>query len=611
MRSAFFGFHVASTALFTARANLNVIGHNVANAEIDGFSRQVAQARANNPLDLRDGRGMYGTGSQITGVVQMRNQFLDRQFWGQRSIQGQHTAVNTHLTFVETVFNNLPGAGVLTTFNNFFARVHDASADASDATVRTNAITEANTLAEMVQHHAQTLHRQQRDLNREVADTVTIINSLGSQIANLNTQINAFERDGSNANDLRDQRNLLIDELSLHVNVRVDERDFSTAMTPNDRRFTVMINGYDFVSHASVSRLEVVQRTEAERRNEMDVAGLYDIRFSGSLMRFNIHSPTLQGTLRGLIDVRDGNNTDITEGTVVTLPPTGFDPTRPQDWVVWGAGRSAATFDSADPATWPEGTIIGPGATTNFKGIPFYMNQLNNLVRTFARAMNEGRNTNGELMPGVVGHIFGYSPQQGADGIAHGNMLFTFNNAAGVTQDVNSLRLWINQDGSTSTTYNAATVARDSEGRALFTLDYSQMNALNFMVNPAINHDPMLLATSSSSNRGESNNDVLKGFIAINNDRTLFREGRLADFIIATSNHLAVDAGQARRFEISYTEISTKTHNHRLSIKGVSIDEEMMNMVRFQTMFQAASRMINVMDSVYETLIMRLGGAGR
>ena len=622
MRSAFFGFHVASSALFTSRANLNVISHNIANAEIPGFSRQVAQARANDPLSLRDGRGMYGTGSRVTGVVQMRNHFLDVKFWGQRAVMGQHTAVNTHLTFTETVFNNLGGVGVLQSFTGFFERLQDLTANADDATFRTNVVTQSGTLADMVRHHAETLHRQQRDVNREVADTVSTINSLGAQISRLNNQIHIFERTGENANDLRDQRALLIDQLSELVNVQVIERDFSTPQTPNDRRMIIMVNGYDFVHHSDITRMELVPRTEAERRNEMDVPGLYDIVWEGSGSPFNIHSTNLQGTLRGLIDVRDGNHTVVTENEVVRMRPPGFDPYNPTAWVgAWPPGMDASTFRTGEPATWPVGTVIGPGDTSRFKGIPFYMNQLNHLVRTFASAMNEGRNANGERIPArnatgelvggyTVGHIFGYD----GNGVNRETMLFTFTNNLGQTENVNSLRMWLLDDGTRVSAQDfpepPANVMLDESDNAMFVLDYSRMNALNFKLNPALD-DPMLLVTSSNSNIGQANNDVIHGFIGIGHDRSLFREGRLEDFIIATSTHLAVDKQQAEMFQVSFEEITTVTHNHRLSIKGVSIDEEMMNLVRFQTMFTAASRLVNVMDSVYETLINRLGNVGR
>jgi flagellar hook-associated protein 1 FlgK len=415
----------------------------------------------------------------------------------------------------------------------------------------------------MVRKNAQSLQRQQADINREVADVVNIINSLGSQIQALNLQIVKFEMDGSNANDLRDQRNLLIDNLSQYVNVQVEERDFSRPGIPIDRRTTVMINGQDFINHDFISRLQIHPRPAGSERNEMDVVGLYDISIGSA--PFNIYSSTLSGQLRGLIDVRDGNN-----GVSTTLNQAG-----------------------------------APYRTNNFKGIPFYMNQLNHLVRTFASAINEGRNAQGELIPGTLGHIFGYN----GNGQNLSTMMFTFQRSdSDLYADVEHLRLWLLDDGTTSDAATPpANVQTDDYGNPIFVLDMSQMNALNFTVNPQLLLDPAYLAASSNHNLGQANNDVILGFGVINNDRSLFREGRLIDFIIATSNHLAVDNNQARNFRLSYNEITMQTHNHRLSIKGVDSNEEMMQLIRFQTMFTAASRLVNVLDSVYDTLINRLG----
>jgi flagellar hook-associated protein 1 FlgK len=591
---------------------MNVTAHNISNADIPGFSRQVAVARAGNPLSLNDGRGMYGTGSQVTGINQIRDRFLDNKFWGQRAILGQFEVKHIQLNFIETVFNELPGVGVMNAFQTFFRGMQDLTTGAQEPTFRTGVITAAETLTEMVRMNAQALQRQQSDINREVNDVVTTINSLGSQIAALNRQINMFEVDGSNANDLRDQRALLIDNLSQFVNVQVEERDMSRPGVPNDRQTTVMINGVDFVNHDRIERLRVIPRTAEERRNEMDIDGLYDIGIGTT--RFNIYSPTLGGQLRGLIDVRDGNNGFPTMFVVYERDADG-------NYVLDASDNRIPTGHNA---TYGTGDRIN---TSRFKGIPFYMNQLNELVRTFSSAINEGRNAQGELIGGTTGHIFGYD----GDGRNLSTMFFTFQNAQlgstvplGQYAEVSHLRRWIieaptdstfNQDVLIGLTANEArallpagySIAEDASGNPLFRLDMSGLNALNFAVNPDLLRDPTFLAASTNANIGAANNDVIMGFNVINNDRGLFREGRLIDFIIATSNHLAIDTRQARNFRESYIEISMQTHNHRLSIKGVDTNEEMMNLIRFQTMFTAASRLVNVLDSIYDTLINRLG----
>ncbi|MDR0272960.1 MAG: flagellar hook-associated protein FlgK [Clostridiales bacterium] len=944
MRSAFFGFHVATTGLQTARAALNVTSHNIANAEIPGYSRQVAQMSAARPLYLGDSKGMYGTGSQVNSIIQIRDKFLDRKYWTQTAVHGQYTSVNTYLNFVETVFNQIPNVGVMRTFSNFYSTLQDLTTRAHESTFRTNVTTTGYSLAEQVRQNALSLQSQQQDLNREFADVVVTINSLGSQIAALNEQIHLFERDGSHANDLRDQRALLIDRLSSLVNVQVEERDYSRPGMANDKRLSIMINGYDFIDHTRFSRLELVARDDPHnylsgtRRNEMDIAGLYDIFFSGTGVKFDIYSPTLTGKLKGIIDVRDGNGGQITADATLTgqlliaeqlaalqrtadylngltgqlatlqtnLPTwvtartttlaalggssdtagaqayinglttarttwSNFNATIPAlrsqiitavgfpslrsavetavTTALGGTGSDAATntilnniqtllnditAGTITPATFatnlnteltalsarlttvgvpaanavftriasvqtnltasppltqaledrlndmanvfttlgiagvtnittldaaitaantnmanltnalnqinqiltlaerievqlewaigiaqetehlaneranrieagleagdatfyrtyitalqteianmqavaaglttpttpltvyspladleafrageltdaiggfgtdfadsianiqtaagalPVGQSVTHGTTTTFKGIPFYMNQLNHLVRTFARAMNEGKNLDGDPIAGTVGHIYGYN----ANGENTNAMFFTFKDsvtgAPGVVVDpndpFNSLRMWILADAAGNPQRDAngnlvtvsdpnppANVARDSTGNPMYTLDYSQFNALNFIVNPDIISDPRLLAASGNANIGQANNDVIHGFLSIFIDNSLFREGSLMDFIIATSNHLAVDNNQALMFRESYEEVTMQTHNQRLSVSSVDTEEEMLNLVRFQNLFIASSKLLNVIDTIYDTLINKLG----
>jgi flagellar hook-associated protein FlgK len=957
MRTAFFGLHVAASGLNTARGNLNVIAHNLANAEIPGFSRQVAQMQAGRPLTVGDQKGMYGTGSRITSIVQIRDRFLDRKYWAQSAVHGQFSSVHQNLSFVETVFNNINEVGMQRIFNSFFSTLQHLTQNAHQNTYRTSVTTYANTLAEQVRQNAFALQRQQEDLNREFADVIVTINSLGQQIASVNNQIHMFERTGENANDLRDQRALLIDRLSELVNVQVEERDFSRPGMLNDRRLTVMINGNDFIDHTRLNRLELVARENPDdpraggKRNEMDVRGLYEVFFEMTGSRFNIHSSTLSGKLRGIVDVRDGNGGQITaldqltgrlmvqnqldalerssnflgalvaqfttmssglgaavatrDASLVTLgnststaaarayfinlvnirnERTSLNSSLParRNAVVLQVGATAignsiagavtlsdhpllqtavnnlnahmSTLSSVDNLTdldafetrlrelledlqdfgqvggplegqtailntisaringlsettaplrrdltrleaieteygtiaaldaridtantamtnlnaairtiddivnfgssieaqmqwaisntqdmvhliqarieelenrtylipgvvtgyrdfldvleseletmrnfanaivippsvgnysglaelddlvdalnsaingmgggFPQsiGTITGAassllvagesrnrGVTTNFKGIPFYMNQLNHLVRTFSRAVNEGKNADGYEMlqntkadntktPKIVGHIYGYD----ANGENRNALFFTFSEsltgAPGVLDSNDpflSLRMWIMSeldDAGVPTGHPArdangqlitvrdpnppvdamgrSLVALDDMNLPMFTIDYSRFNALNFSVNPELSDNPALLAASSDHNNGEAFNDVVLGFLQIWYEDSLFREGRLIEFIMATSNHLGVDTQQAKLFSESYHEITMQTHNHRLSVKSVDSEEELLNMVRFQNMFIASSKLINVLDTVYDTLINRLG----
>jgi flagellar hook-associated protein 1 FlgK len=291
-------------------------------------------------------------------------------------------------------------------------------------------------------------------------------------------------------------------------------------------------------------------------------------------------------------------------------PPAGLAGMTPAEATAAARGAAAAAFDPYDQATWPVGARLDTDGhmTSNFKGIPFYMNQLNTLVRTFARGINEGLDAQFRQIPGATGHIHGFD----INGRNRSALLFTYTRPDTATQatwaDASNPRLQLFHDGAGgfTTTPNADPV-RNHLGYPVFTMDLSGMNALNFVINQELTHNNSLLATSSHPDQGESNNMVIQGFSAVGSFPHLFREGRLEDFIIAISDHLAIDTNQALKFALSFAEVTTHTHNHRLSVKGVDINEEMMDLVRFQHMFQAASRLINVIDSIYDTLINRMG----
>jgi len=542
VRSSFFDFHVAISGTFTARNCLEVVSHNTANAAIKGYSRQVAAQKANEPLALNTGKGMVGTGSQVTDITQVRDVFLDSKYWSQCAVMGEYTGKKSLLDMIETIFNEMGGsAGLSSGANDFFAKASDLSTAANDSTYRTNLIQSADSLAKMVNLDAEALRKQQKDANTEVSIVVDQINSLGEQIISLNKQIATNELDGSHANDLRDERARLVDGLSQLVNADAREMDLGTPVNPNDKRYIVMINGYDFVNHYNINTLAAVPR--AGVRNPMDAAGLYDIIFDTNNVSFDIYHPRLEGQLKGLIDVRDGN-----------------------------------------------GAAAGGAATTAYKGIPFYLEELNTYVRRLALAIDQGKYADGKEKfagatyadgtdIGTAGHAYGYNLY----GSQPGTLLFTNGGqAAGMLAPVGAVA-------------------------PLPPEYYDQMTCFNITVNSALRTDPKLLNCASDPAQGESAYAVTVGFADINNDPSLFREGKLDDFITALNSGLGIDARQAGDFEASYGDMTTAIDNQRINVSGVDINEEMINMVQNQQLFQASARLVSTINNIYETLINRLG----
>jgi len=606
---------------------LHVVSHNIANAETPGFSRQFGVQQATQPLRVAGARGMVGTGSHIVSIGQMRNVFLDNQFWNQNAVFNQFSVKAQAWSLTQGILRDTEGVGVTNEINNIMERMSDLNQNAHDVTYRASFLSSLDSLTTFLNTTYSQLTQQMRDINQEIRSTVGVINSLGRQIQNLNRTITTMELDGSNANDLRDQRALLLDQLSQHVNIEVREIEKNpefvagreTDPRQSRRELLVLIDGSLFINHFNMNEIEVRQREPQAHLNPEEPPRMYDVFWSNG-MRFDMYSPTLTGGLSGLIQMRDGNGSNHTRVTshgpaawpglpTPPLPPgatpwlvdfntnfrtdigsSGIVTARHPDgrivrvrytemgyaggWPPTGAHLALHPDDL--PADWGPAWQLTIGETTSYKGIPYFKARLNELARTLARALNEGRHllNNDDIVGLNGGHIDG----------------FDLNSDAG--QWLLGYRTFGDWDDTTIPFMN-----------------YFNITANNFMVNPEIMRNPAFLALSSSPtiSAGESSHDIVAGWLNLTENRSLFREGRLGDFLSSITGDLGIVARQAERFERSYGEIVVTTDNRRRSVSGVNLDEEGISMIQHQLVFNAAARLLTVIDEIYDTTINRLG----
>lgn len=534
MGSSFFEFNVATSGIFTSKTGLEVTSHNISNSSTKGYSRQVSQQRASTPLTSLGGVGMVGTGSEVYGISQVRNIYLDKKYWNQSTYLGEYSSKNSQLNLVEASFNSLGDSNLSEIFTDFFNDLSNLSFDSGDSTYRTSVITYGTSLSDNINYLANQLLNQQRDINDDIYAVVQKINDLGKQISTLNKQIYSYEITGSTANDLRDQRALLVDELSQYVNIDVKETQGPSG-NANDLQYKVFINGQEFVSHFDYTMLKCEKRDT--KVNSDDAVGLYDVVWqSGLAINYN----NLSGELKGLIDVRDGN--------------------------------IGITNDSE--------------TEVKYKGIPYYVNKLNNLVRTFTKAINEGKNADNTLIDSTgkyTGHLGGYD----ANG-DKGGYFFTYKDDEGNV---------IEYDGTAPTDDNY----------------YKNMTAFNFCVSQKLLEDPSLLAASDTSvkaggeNQDESNNNVILKFVELKDNQNIFKEGSIGSYIISINSSLGIDTKQSANFNEYYTDIVSNVDNQRIQVSGVDMNEEIVNIVRYQQLYQASCKLINAIDEIYDMTINRMG----
>lgn len=561
MQSTFFGLNIALQGLYASRTGLDVTNHNISNSSTKGYTRQLVQQRASTPISLKTGKGMLGTGVEVYGIKQMRDVYLDTKFRSENATLGEYVTKSSSSSQLETIFDAFSSTNFSKMLDTVYDSLQDLSTNPSDESYR--AIVKQNTISytQYFNQVSQKLQSAQEDLNFNVNATVKQINSYAEQIQNLNRQIYKSEMDGSAANDLRDQRNVIVDELSQLVNVTASEDD--------NGHFRVSLNGQVLVDHTDKYVLEVKQREEIketefnvtdnpamynkyaaitgstdpdviydaykadyDKYRETNTENLYDIYWAGTGVQLDTTDANLSGKLKGYLDMRDGNNNTAASGNT--------------------------ELDEA----------------TNYKGVPYYLDKLNEFVRTFAKLMNEGESYDGT--------------QIAKGGFADGTNLNGTTNIG--------LFSYKNPDG----TYNTGDITSA-------TFDYSKITAANFSISKEVNDDVNNIATTFDVNADKENNGLILEIIGLKHDSRAFSQGEIVDYMTAVTSELAINTKQAASFEKNQQNITLSIENQKLSVSGVLLNEEISNMIKYQQIYGAAARMITTMDEIYDTTINKLG----
>lgn len=226
MTGSFFAINTALRGLQAQKKALEVSAHNVANANTPGYTRQQAIMAAGWPytmpaLNKPATALQIGTGVDVQEIRRIRDEFLDGQVRKETQSLGRWEVKRDVLRQVEVVFMEPGDTGLSSLFAQFWSSWQELSKSAESSPVRTTVRETALALAEAIRHSYQQLKEQQDFLDELLEIRVREVNSLAEQIARLNGQIRAVKVAGDQPNDLLDQRDRLIDELSRLINVKV------------------------------------------------------------------------------------------------------------------------------------------------------------------------------------------------------------------------------------------------------------------------------------------------------------------------------------------------------------------------------------------------------
>jgi flagellar hook-associated protein 1 FlgK len=277
-------FNIGKSALFASQAALSVIGHNIANVNTPGFNRQEAVLISATSTTISN--GLLGGGVVVSDIKRDYDNFIQSQLLGQYQNYGRSSSLNETFSQIEQIFNEAGDMGLATPLMDYFNAWQDVSTNPEGQTQRTVLLQKASTLVLNAKQMEQGILDNLRNTNGEISDIVERVNSMASKIAELNGKIVQTQGGGLssvNANDLRDQRDSLLNDLANLVEF--------TSYEDKNGSITVSVGMRNLVSGENTNTLST-------RTNENGDKDLY-------LDGVNITSQIQRGQLGGLISVRD------------------------------------------------------------------------------------------------------------------------------------------------------------------------------------------------------------------------------------------------------------------------------------------------------------------
>ena len=623
MGSTFSGIELGKRSIMANTDAITTAGHNISNANTEGYSRQRVQIKEFDPLykpDLErlERPGLIGQGVDVQSINRIRDELLDERIVAQSNQESYWDTRSKYYTMIEQIYNEPDDISVRSNMDKFWEAWQELSINPESKAARQAVVTRAETLTDSIKQRWEALAGVGNLIDGDIEATVKQVNSYARQIADCNAEIVRSRAMGDNPNDLLDRRDLLVDKLSKLINISTDQRDSD--------EFMVHVGGRVIVQGSISREIDLVPRFDDTGYSKLvwkDTGN--DAVFNG-------------GSLGALVELRD---VDV-RNEIQTL--------------------NTMTMNFADLVNDVHRNAVGANKVT---GLDFFVQH------PFVENANGNfdRNGDGELDTSYVFRFTGTNQldkqqQVGIEGV------MTFSGSTGNvpvpyfhTDTVETVIARINDSTSEVKAYldknnhlvlkattaqsvdNPDFVIRHVEDSGYFlagysgvlaatgaegAYDFAQADAVNVLaagsqfsvspvynpsayieVNQALRNDVMSVAAGYMDAAGTAPTGDGRAAVeiaAIRNTSVMVGGMKtFDDYFADTVTNVGLKGEQAETNLLSQNAIMDDLRNLRDSISGVNIDEELAEIMKFQHGYNAAAKFITVWDSLIDTVINRLG----
>ena len=548
----------AKLGLLAQQLAIEVTGQNIANVETEGYSRQDVTFEANTPRHAIKYGSMHqiGTGVRVAGIERAHDQFLFEQIMDEGDLTGSTEVKKEIFEQLEVLFNEGSGRSLNDALSSFFASVHDLATNARGLSERADLVSKAEHLASTFNQTGKQLFTIQRNIDATIETEVAEINSLTTQIGKLNESIHANEPASQyKANDLRDNRDRLVKELSKKIDIQlIEESDNQISLTLKD--------GTALVLKGRVFKLSTSLNGDNDSFKDVNIE-------YGSGLK-NITSTITGGELHGYLDMRD---TEVKSalGKMNILSASFIQEFNGIHRAGFGIDRSSGLdfFSPLDVTVDHDVDNTGTAVVSMTNASPTTVS-----VDEFEIAFT-------------------------------GSNAFTLNN---LTTNASSGTFTF----TTGSTFNikdgfAVTISGTAIAGDKVTFSVSEGAASKMSVSSTITANTKKIAAGTTTN-GDGGNALLMAGLQ---NKLVFNSVTLSsgsgsytfdEYYNAVVSTIGIESFSAQATLRQQEGIMLQLNSRRESISGVSIDEEMIKMIKFQQAYNASARMISVVDEMLDTL---------
>lgn len=622
MGSTFSGIELGKRSIMAHTDAISTAGHNISNANTEGYSRQRVQMKEFDPLykpDLEraERAGMIGQGIDVQSINRVRDEMLDQRITAQQNQESYWDTRSKYYTMIEQIYNEPDEVSVRSNMDKFWESWQELSVNPESHAARQAVVSRGESLADSIKSKWENLMGVGSLINSDIDSTVKQVNSYANQIAALNSEIVRSRGMGDNPNDLLDRRDLLVDKLSKLVNITTDQRDSD--------EFMVYLDGRVLVQGGVARNFELVSLTDnngydklvwADTREDAYVSGgtlgalveLRDVDVRNEIQSLN----TMAMNFSDLVN-------DVHRNAYGANNVTGLDFFTQHSFVENVNGNfdrdGDGNFDHSYIFRFTGTTKLNPQEQIGFEGVMTFSGPSGNVqvayhpTDTVETIVNRINDSNGEVKAYL---------DRNSNLVLKGTTAQNMENPDFVIRHV--------EDSGFFLTGYSGILAESGEAGAY---DYAQADAVNslagaqFAVSPVLNpagyievnnvikNDVKSVAAAFRDDSGNVNAGDGRAAVeiaSIRNTKVMIgHERTLDDYFADSVTNVGLKGEQAENNLNSHMAVMNDLRAMRDSISGVNIDEELSDILKFQHGYNAAAKFVTVWDSLIDTVINRLG----